>query len=125
MDSRRDTAGCARNAATTCEAVLPYCDNAERTGAASLLRPGILSSKPLQIVGRRRPIYLGALLDLLVAVAAKCCIFGKLYFEDSRHKHDDYQRQAAPVHTSTASDDELQQLMLELRAAQSSKNSKV
>ena len=62
---------------------------------------------------------------LALAIAGKCCIFCKLYFEDSRHKHDDYQRQAAPVHTSAASDDELQQLMLELRAAQSSKNSKV
>jgi hypothetical protein len=62
---------------------------------------------------------------LLVAVAAKCCIFGKLYFEDSRHKRDDYAKHAAPVSASVASDDELQQLMLELRAAQSSQRSSV
>jgi hypothetical protein len=61
---------------------------------------------------------------LALAIAAKCCIFCKLYFEDSRHKHDDYQSPAAAVSTSVASDDELQQLMLELRAAQSSKSSK-
>jgi len=60
---------------------------------------------------------------LLVAVAAKCCIFGKLYFEDSRHKRDDYAKHAPPVSASVASDDELQQLMLELRAAQSSQRS--
>jgi len=62
---------------------------------------------------------------LLVAVAAKCCIFGKLYFEDSRHKRDDYAKHAPPVSASVASDDELQQLMLELRAAQSSQRSSV
>lgn len=72
------SAGCARNAATTCKAVpLPYCDNAERTGAASLLRPGTLCSKPLQIVGRRRPIYLGALLDLLVAGGTRPPLFAR------------------------------------------------
>ena len=62
---------------------------------------------------------------LLIAIAAKCCIFCRLYFEDSRHKRDDYPRQAAPVAASTSCDEELQQLMLELRAAQSSKSSKV
>jgi hypothetical protein len=58
---------------------------------------------------------------LLLALAAKCCIFCKLYFEDSRHKRDDYQSKAAPVSTSLASEQELHELMLELRAAQSSK----
>jgi hypothetical protein len=62
---------------------------------------------------------------LLLAVAAKCCIFCRLYFDDSRHKRDDCHMQAAPVSAGAASDDELHQLMLELRAAQSSKNSKV
>ena len=62
---------------------------------------------------------------LLLAIAAKCCIFGRLYFEDSRHKRDDCASQPAPVSASVSSDEELQQLMLELRAAQSSKNSKV
>ena len=62
---------------------------------------------------------------LFVAVAVKCCIFCKLYFEDSRHKRDDYAKHAAPASASLASDDELQQLMLELRAAQSSKSSSV
>jgi hypothetical protein len=62
---------------------------------------------------------------LLLAVAAKCCIFCRLYFDDSRHKRDDCHMQAAPVSAGVASDDELHQLMLELRAAQSSKNSKV
>ena len=58
---------------------------------------------------------------LVLALAAKCCILCKLYFEDSRHKRDDYPRQAAPVTASISSDEELQQLMLELRAAQSGK----
>ena len=62
---------------------------------------------------------------LALALAAKCCIFCKLYFEDSRHKRDDYESKAAPVAASTSSDEELQQLMLELRAAQSSQQSKV
>jgi hypothetical protein len=62
---------------------------------------------------------------LALAIAAKCCIFCKLYFEDSRHKRDDYLPQAAPVNASASQDDDLQQLMLELRAAQNNKNSKV
>jgi hypothetical protein len=62
---------------------------------------------------------------LALAIAAKCCIVRKLYFEDSRHKRDDYLPQAAPVNASASPDDDLQQLMLELRAAQSNKNSKV
>jgi len=61
---------------------------------------------------------------LLLAIAAKCCIFCKLYFEDSRHKRDDYESKPAPVSTSAtsaASEQELHELMLELRAAQSNK----
>jgi hypothetical protein len=58
---------------------------------------------------------------LLLAIAAKCCIFCRLYFEDSRHKHDDYRGHVAPVSSSLASEQELHELMLELRAAQSSK----
>ena len=61
---------------------------------------------------------------LALAFAAKCCIFCKLYFEDSRHKRDDHPGQAAPANASVSSDEDLQQLMLELRAAQSSRNSK-
>jgi hypothetical protein len=62
---------------------------------------------------------------LALAIAAKCCIFCRLYFEDSRHKRDDYETKAAPVSTSASSEQELHDLMLELRAAQSSHNSKV
>jgi hypothetical protein len=61
---------------------------------------------------------------LALAMASKCCIFCKLYFEDSRHKRDDYQSKPAPVGTSAtsaASEQELHELMLELRAAQSNK----
>jgi len=64
---------------------------------------------------------------LALALAATCCIFCKLYFEDSRHKRDDYEGKAAPVAASTPSvpsDHELHELMLELRAAQSSHHSK-
>ena len=58
---------------------------------------------------------------LVLALAAKCCILCRLYFEDSRHKHDDCRSKAAPASTSAASDEELHELMLELRAAQSGK----
>ena len=57
---------------------------------------------------------------LVLSIAVKCCILCKLYFEDSRHKRDDYERKAVPVSTG-ASEQELHELMLELRAAQSSK----
>jgi hypothetical protein len=62
---------------------------------------------------------------LALAMASKCCIFCKLYFEDSRHKRDDYESKAAPVSSSAASEQELHELMLELRAAQSSRAGKV
>jgi hypothetical protein len=58
---------------------------------------------------------------LVLALAAKCCILCKLYFEDSRHKRDDCRSKAAPASTSAACDEELHELMLELRAAQSGK----
>jgi len=61
---------------------------------------------------------------LALALGVKCCIFCRLYFEDSRHKRDDHESKPAPPST-TACDQELQELMLELRAAQSSKHGKV
>jgi hypothetical protein len=58
---------------------------------------------------------------LVLAVAAKCCIFCRLYFDDGRDKHDDYKGKAAPVSTGVSAEQELHELMLELRAAQSAK----
>jgi hypothetical protein len=58
---------------------------------------------------------------LVLAVAVKCCIFCRLYFDDGRDKHDDYKGKAAPVSTGVSAEQELHELMLELRAAQSAK----
>jgi hypothetical protein len=58
---------------------------------------------------------------LVLAITAKTCIFCRLYFEDDRHKRDDYTSKDAPASTSLASEQELHELMLELRAAQSAK----
>jgi hypothetical protein len=58
---------------------------------------------------------------LVLAITAKSCIFCRLYFEDGRHKRDDYTSKDAPASMSLASEQELHELMLELRAAQSAK----
>ena len=58
---------------------------------------------------------------LVLSIAAKCCIFCRLYFEDSGHKRDDNERTGVPVSSGASSEQELHELMLELRAAQSGK----
>ena len=58
---------------------------------------------------------------LALSIAAKCCIFCKLYFEDSRHKREDDEGDVVPLSTSASSEHEMHELMLELRAAQSAK----
>jgi hypothetical protein len=58
---------------------------------------------------------------VLFAVLCKCCVICKMHFEDCGHKRDVCIDKPAPTSTVQTHDQEMLELMMELRAAQNSK----
>ena len=58
---------------------------------------------------------------VLLAVLCKCCVICKMHFEECEHKHDVCMDKPAATNAAPTHDQEMHDLMMELRAAQNSK----